>query len=496
MPDNDEKSINLMWPQWMDNQPLWQPVDIQTYIREGFSMNSLIYSCIMYKARAIQLAPLRAYVGDPQQPEYAAPGHPLSKLAARPNPFQSWVEFAGLNVSYLNASGNCYIYLDRKKRGGVPEQMISLRPDRVKIIPENGKAIGFLYCPNENDIDNGLPILPEDLIHVKLPNPLDPLEGMGYGLSPIAPAAQSANVDNYVTKFLDIFFRQGTNIGAVARFKNKLTDDQVSRIQTRWQEIYGGVENWAKRIMVLDQDGQFDRVLPTFDEMGFETIDARNESRIAMPFGVPLELLGSRLGMSKSTYNNKAEARRTFWEDTFSYEITLFGVDYGYYLDGDGVYVSHDLTRVPALQPNMTELIDGITKLWNVGVPFNTAAQTVGLRIEPIPGGDIGYLPMSVAPVGEDGMLILPEPAVVEEPGAFGDEDEPDEEPTDEEVAEAEERLKLKKKADASPVLPRMNGKKPVTQPIPNGLHKLPTRGKIATANKPKSNSKPTNVPS
>ena len=49
-------------------------------------------------------------------------------------------------------------------------------------------------------------------------------------------------------------------------------------VKERWQEQYGGYTHWDE-IGVLDQGGEFQRISPTFDEMGFESIDERNEAR-------------------------------------------------------------------------------------------------------------------------------------------------------------------------------------------------------------------------
>ena len=60
----------------------------------------------MYKVYAKWLAPLRAYSGDFDNPVKVDESHPLAKLVARPNPYQSQMEFESLNIVYLNLSGS------------------------------------------------------------------------------------------------------------------------------------------------------------------------------------------------------------------------------------------------------------------------------------------------------------------------------------------------------------------------------------------------------
>jgi crotonobetainyl-CoA:carnitine CoA-transferase CaiB-like acyl-CoA transferase len=64
MPTRYNKASPIRFAEWRVNQPLWQITDLDTYIAEGFNSNALIYSAIMYKAKALSSVPLRAYTGE------------------------------------------------------------------------------------------------------------------------------------------------------------------------------------------------------------------------------------------------------------------------------------------------------------------------------------------------------------------------------------------------------------------------------------------------
>ncbi len=61
-------------------------------------------------------------------------------------------------------------------------------------------------------------------------------------------------------------------------------------------------------------------------------------------------------------------------------------------------------------------------RLWKLGVPFNTLNQRFELGFDPVPGGDTGYLPMNLYPVGSVAA------SSAREPGRSGDRDAGDEE--------------------------------------------------------------------
>lgn len=391
----------ISWPT-STSEPEWRLIDLTAYIKEGFSLNTLIYSTVMYKARALRSAPLRAFIGSQENPELAPPDHPLSILCNRPNPHQSRFEFNDLLTVYFNVAGNAYIWFERSRDSELPTAMYTLRPDQVLIIPDSAKGgiKGYLFVPHGKTKKDGIPMLPQDIMHVKLPNPGDPLGGLGFGLSPITPLAQSGDVDNAVTRYLKRFFDRGTLFQSLITTKLPVDEAEIARIKKKWHDQYGGPD--GDEVAVLDGTAaDWQRVAPTFNEMGFESIDERNETRIHAPFGVAPILIGSRVGMKNSTYSNYETARKMTWEDTLIPDQDLFGDEYRYYLaSDDGAFVMFDRSKTPALQRNMATLVEAAYKMWQMGTPANIAYTTVGIMAPATEAGAQGYLPSGVIPVG------------------------------------------------------------------------------------------------
>lgn len=391
----------IMFPRFRLGEPQWRIIDVQSYIDEGFNLNSLVYSAVMYKARAIQSAPLRAYTGDFDHPELLPSNHALSRLATRPNPSQSWREYQALQEVFLNIAGEAYGLTVRTRTDELPEKVIPLNPMRTYIVPGSGGTLkGYLYVPEGRSVRDGIPLLPQDVMHTKLPNPGDPLDGQGYGLSPFSPMAQSGDVDNMITKFIKIFFERGTMLTYLMQFGEDiaLDDADIAVYKERWKEMYGGFENWDE-VGIMDRGGDVKRLGMTFDEMNFENLDERNEARILGPFGVPLTLIPTRSGLQGATYNNKQEDRRMFWEDTMMAEIGLFEVEYQYYITSPDGFLAFDLSKVPALRQDIPKLVEAWKGLVQFGVPKNTASEVVGLDLGQLPDGGIAYMPINMIPV-------------------------------------------------------------------------------------------------
>ncbi len=390
------KTVPYLW-NYAKDTPIWSMVDYMSFARQGYERNPLLYRAIMYKVQAANTTRLRAYEGDEQNMTPLPANHPLAQLLKRPNTWQSWAEFEAQNLAYLDLHGNSYIYLDRETPGGVPVAMYSLRPDRVQIIPGKNEIRGFLYIPPGKTRKDAVPFLVEDVIHTKYPNPADDLEGLGYGVSPLAPAAQAIEVDNNATDYIKLWWERGTILSGLLKFTVPLDDTTVQTIRRRWVDRYGGQGAWGE-VGVLDSGGDYKPLGTTFKDMDFSALDERAESRILLAIGVPGILLDTRSGMKNSTYANKAEARRAFWEDTMLYVLSLFDNEYEHYLGGEGIVIQRDYSRVPALQRNLPELVQAAKTMWDMGVPADVAFRSMGVPVEATPGSDIGYV--NGVPVG------------------------------------------------------------------------------------------------
>ena len=446
----------VIWPDHVRDNPQWRMIDLQGYIDEGFNINTLIYSAVMYKARATSAAPLRAYDGTQERPTLLDEDHPLAQLVSRPNKSQSWNEFQMLQTVFLNMTGEAFTWFDRKNSvQGVPSAMYSVSPSRIFIVPgkEKGKILGYVYVAEGKALMDGEPLLPEDVSHVKLPNPGDLLDSDGYGLSPISPLAHSGDVDNMITRFLSILFKNGAIPSGVLKFDVALDEPIVAGIKERWKEMYGGYENWSE-VGVLDRGGSFERIGMDFKELGFGELDERNETRILSPFGVPPILIGSRVGLLRSTYANYKEARLAFWEDTMRPELMLFEDDYSYYMQSDdGGFVAFDLSDVPALRKDVPQLVTAWGMLVDRGVPKATAATVVGLDLPELPDGEVMYMPLNMVPMGA-------------EAEAAGDSEEiPNAEEDTRDKHLGELALELKRANDLLEATTRTNGRHKIKEP-------------------------------
>jgi phage portal protein BeeE len=258
-----QKDAPYVWPVFQGGQTFWRMDNFKSYAREGYELNSIIHSAVNYKGRTIAQGKLVAYQGDIDNPLKLESKHPLQQLLQRPNPYQSWMEFQWQRETYLNLSGNSYTWLDRPKTDALPTALWNLRPDRVYIVPNERRLMGYLYVPDDRARADGIPMLPEDMIHVKFPNPMDRFEGLGYGLAPLAPMAQSGDVDNAITRYLKIFFERGSMPPGVLKTKLGLTDENIAEARARGEAADKLAGIYAKIINTALKEKPADMVITT-----------------------------------------------------------------------------------------------------------------------------------------------------------------------------------------------------------------------------------------
>ena len=110
----------------------------EAYANQGFRGNSLVYSAIMFKARAVTQAPLNAHVNDDANPERLPSDHPMQMLMMQPNPYMPGSDLQIIRTILYNLAGNSYIYVERDAMG-VPINLYPLRPDRVYEVVHNNR---------------------------------------------------------------------------------------------------------------------------------------------------------------------------------------------------------------------------------------------------------------------------------------------------------------------------------------------------------------------
>ena len=344
------------------------------------------------------------------------PNHPLVRLLAQPNPWVSRGQMWGTVVMDRALAGNSYWLKARVQQGvmtGAIGELWRLRPDRVKIIPSATTFIDhYEYSTGATKEE----FAPNDIIHFKTRHPLNDY----YGMPPLMPIAGLVDIEDYMKSFLRGFFEKGgTGPGSILTVKQTMSQEKKDDIRERFKRQFGGAGSFHE-MMILDNAES------TYQQMGLarglrdalpSDIYAQLEAGIAMVFGIPASILGTRIGMESSSYANKRQDWQVFWDLTMTPLLSDLDDALNLQLTPDfgGIdEVLFDLSDIRALQ----EDVDKIQKRHrdNLGVggeSWEEFREAIGL--DPDVKDGTFLIPSNLVPVRvKRGVIEMPEPAAPE----------------------------------------------------------------------------------
>src|SRR5579875_127127 len=153
------------------SQPVRTPRRFDTLAQEGYNGNAVVYRAINLIATGCAGIPWVLYQRKgPNRRGLEIDQHPLLDLMQKPNPTQGWGKFFEAYVAYLYIAGNSYVWANRPQKTGAPLELWTLRPDRMRIVPDAKQFVGgYSYEVNGQT----QPFAKEVVLHTKTFAPLD-----------------------------------------------------------------------------------------------------------------------------------------------------------------------------------------------------------------------------------------------------------------------------------------------------------------------------------
>jgi len=327
--------------------------------------------------------------------------HPLVTILNSPNYAQDRAEFWSFVVMDYYLAGNAYLLKARYASGlleGAVGELWRLRPDRVKPIPGD-MSKGEPYIKGyEFTIDSQtkrtIPV--EDVLHFKTRDPLNPYEGC----SPIIAALDRVATDAAMRRFLRTFYeRGGAGVGGTLNIKGatqSMDQKQKDEIRQRFRSMFSG--------------GQYDILVTSAEDVQYQAfgldrglrdavpkeVDALNEARIAMAFGIPGSILGLLIGYESSSYANKRSDFQVLWDVVVAPFLSRLEAVLNKKLvpEFGGIdEVVFDLSDITALREDEDALQERARKNYSAGLAgFYESRVKIGYSPEP-PQGELFSVP-------------------------------------------------------------------------------------------------------
>lgn len=211
--------------------------------------------------------------------------HAALDLWRKANGFMPRQEFVETFQQHLDLTGEAWWVVARDPRSPIPLELWPVRPDRMAPVPDPETFIcGYMYtAPDGQQIALDL----DQVIQLRMPNPLDLYRGMG----PVQAILADLDSSRYSAEWNRNFFRNSAQPGGILQVDRRLDDAEFDELRMRWNEQHRGVAN-AHRVAILEQATWVDRKY-TQQDMQFAELRSQNREVIREAFGFPKPLLGS-----------------------------------------------------------------------------------------------------------------------------------------------------------------------------------------------------------
>lgn len=229
--------------------------------------------------------------------------HAILDLWDKPNRFFTRQELVETLQQHIDLTGEGWLVIGRNPRSPMPLELWPVRPDRIQPVPHPVDFIsGYLYtAPDGREIA----LRVEDVIQIRMPNPLDPYRGMG----PVQSILTELDASRYSAEWNRNFFMNSAEPGGIIELPSVLSDPEWDQLQARWNEQHKGVAN-AHRVAFIEHGTWKDRKY-TQRDMQFAELRTVSRDVIREAFGAPAFVLGEVGDVNRAT----AEASKVLFAE-------------------------------------------------------------------------------------------------------------------------------------------------------------------------------------
>jgi HK97 family phage portal protein len=335
-----------------------------------------------------------------------ASGEPEHQILSHPNSLSTPVEFWMLVVIDLLATGDAFIYVDKGEieqdelidNGSTANRLRQAINRTAKtnvrgLYRLSSALVQPIASTNSQGVLAGYSIQTQDgfftfdkneLIHIRLPNPIDPF----YGLAPIMSVMKNLLLDRYTAEHMLRFYKQGARLGGVIKTNKKLTKDQLIRLERIFESNFTGKRNHHKTL-VLPEGMDYSTIEQNPGETSLIEFMKGNKEPILAAYNVPPIKVGLLDG---ATFANANIQDKTYYNDTI--KPLLAFIEQAINTHGSilsparELKFSFDLSDTDALQDDVMEMAKNASYLEKSGMSVNEIRERVW-KLPPIDGGEI-----------------------------------------------------------------------------------------------------------
>lgn len=315
--------------------------DAQSYIREGYQLNVIVYRAITEIVKAATSLEIELYDATGNLAER----NKVLDLLERPTPMHTWESW--LTEMLVNRMIMGEMACARPDGQMQPAELWPLKPSNIEI--ETGRGgIPLAYVHKVNKVEKRFQVKSltgeSDLMFSKTYNP----DNYWRGQSPLMAAALSVDTHNEGMRWNYGLLANGARPSGLIKFTGTPSGEVIQRLQEFIGGKYSGGEN-AGKMAYTDAEFEWVELSKSAKDMDYLNTLKETAKYVASALGVPLPLIDN----DASTFNNLEQAKERLYTDTVIPVVKeLLAALNSWLLPGygEGLKLRIDMDAIPALE--------------------------------------------------------------------------------------------------------------------------------------------------
>lgn len=386
------------WPDSLQINSGWQSY------AELYSKQLWVSVLVNKRAKAAARLPLKTYEKTPTGRRDAS-SSPYGQLLRRPSNSIHPVLFWQWVCSTFDIHGEAFLGKIRD-RGGRPIELVPLAPQYIKHELIGNRWVWSYVSPTLTMYD----IARRDLVHFRTFNARSNLRGA----SLLEPLRSTLENEDGARRANAAMWKNGGRPSVVLEHPSKLSDPAYERISASWANTHGGVDNWAKAV-ILEESMKANVVPLNVEDLQYIEGRRLNREECCAAFDMPPAAVQI---LDRATFSNITENLRSVYRDTMAPILGVFESTLDFELrDGrfDDLGADPDFGESFYCEFLMEEVLRGDfearQQAYAMADYMTIAEKRERENLPPIAGTDVLFINSAYEPLQPDGTLAAPEAA-------------------------------------------------------------------------------------
>jgi len=291
----------------------WNSVGRFTRQEFVYQYKNYVYPCV--GSIAEEAAKVQWFVNQikPDGNKVKIPNHEILQLLQNPNPDTTGFQLIEMHQTFMELEGEMFWYMPYGEVSRKPKQIYLLKGSQMDVaVSETDNTVaGYVFNDGKG---HRIPLTKEEIIPHKLPNPKNPLRGMGV----IEAGMDYIQTEQVTAKWSKNFMANNAMPTGIVSFNGKITQEDFEKIKGEWARQYGGPNNAGKTAFIRNSEIEFTKIGSGYSDIALKDLKDISKEDIMFMFRVSKPILGI---VDDVALNNGKNARRIFLENVVTPKV-------------------------------------------------------------------------------------------------------------------------------------------------------------------------------